>query len=289
MNGYVKIHRELCTHSIWLAEKFTRGQAWVDLILLANAQKGFVIKRGIEIPLERGELGWAMETLSKRWQWSRDKVRKFLKLLDKHGMIKLEITKVSCTINIKNYDHWQSDKWQLKRINKTYDSNTTNEQESNVKPTSNQHQTNVKRYTNNNDNEKKDNMKKRVLNTLTSEDLKKLKIKYPSMDIKDSYYKFVKYYTSMGKKFVDELAAVEFWILNDKNFDKEYESRIKYYRYICPKCKDKSTQPIIKGRYSFKRCDNCGAIKNRRSLTEEELNTFIQRQNSRISDTDKGA
>ena len=37
MKGYVKIHRELLEHPIWTSEKFTRGQAWADLILKANA------------------------------------------------------------------------------------------------------------------------------------------------------------------------------------------------------------------------------------------------------------
>ncbi|KKM27895.1 hypothetical protein LCGC14_1570130 [marine sediment metagenome] len=45
--GYIKLWRKLQNSSLWLDEKFTRGQAWVDLICLANHKNGYIRKRGV--------------------------------------------------------------------------------------------------------------------------------------------------------------------------------------------------------------------------------------------------
>ena len=76
--GYVKIWRSLQDSDFWLKEKFTRAQAWVDLIMLANHKQGFIRKRGIRINLRRGDVGYSVRELSNRWKWSRGKTLRFL-------------------------------------------------------------------------------------------------------------------------------------------------------------------------------------------------------------------
>jgi hypothetical protein len=34
--GYVSIHREIFDHWVWKEKPFSRGQAWIDLIMMAN-------------------------------------------------------------------------------------------------------------------------------------------------------------------------------------------------------------------------------------------------------------
>jgi hypothetical protein len=51
--GYIKLWRRLKDSDLWLKEKFTRGQAWVDLLMLANHREGHIRKRGIRIDLKR--------------------------------------------------------------------------------------------------------------------------------------------------------------------------------------------------------------------------------------------
>lgn len=36
MSGWIKIHRDILYHEIWSDKPFSKGQAWIDLILLAN-------------------------------------------------------------------------------------------------------------------------------------------------------------------------------------------------------------------------------------------------------------
>lgn len=55
MDGWIKLHRTLTMHELWTAEPFTRGQAWVDLLLLANHRPGHIRKRGILVEVERGQ------------------------------------------------------------------------------------------------------------------------------------------------------------------------------------------------------------------------------------------
>jgi len=107
MIGYVKIFRELCNHPIWVQEKFTRGQAWVDLILLAQHKEGYVRKRGIRIDLKPGQLAWSLKSLADKWRWSIGKVKRFLIELQTDGQIELQNTNVSTTITLLNYDKWQ--------------------------------------------------------------------------------------------------------------------------------------------------------------------------------------
>ena len=139
--GYVKLWRRLQNSSLWKQEKFTRGQAWVDLIMLANHKPGYIRVRGIKVDIDRGQLAHSELTLAKRWKWSRGKVRRFLKELTSNPVQQIEQQKNNLTslINIINYDQYQSDgttdghqtvhQTDTKRYTKRY----TNKNDKNVK------------------------------------------------------------------------------------------------------------------------------------------------------------
>ncbi len=107
--GYVKLWRKLQSTSLWKQEKFTRGQAWVDLILLANHKPGYIRIRGVKVEIKRGQLAHSELTLAKRWKWSRGKVRRFLKELASNPIHQIEQQKNNLTslISIINYDQYQ--------------------------------------------------------------------------------------------------------------------------------------------------------------------------------------
>jgi len=107
MDGWVKIHRQMSENDLWTCEPFSRGQAWVDMILLANHKPNFFYKRGVKVNVERGQLAWSELALSERWKWSRNKVRKFLKDLEKEHQIEQQKTNVTQIVTIKNYDKFQ--------------------------------------------------------------------------------------------------------------------------------------------------------------------------------------
>ena len=107
-NGWVTIHRDLLDHDLWLSEKFSRGQAWVDLILLANHKDGFFRCRGVQIKVNRGQCGHGSVALSKRWKWSRGKVIRFLKELESDSRIVQQKNNVTTLITIVKYDLYQA-------------------------------------------------------------------------------------------------------------------------------------------------------------------------------------
>lgn len=107
-SGYVSLYRSLAHSGLWMAEPFTRGQAWADLILLANYRDGFIRVRGNRIDVARGQVGYSALKLADRWQWSRGKVNRFLSELENDERIVQQKNKLSTLISIANYDEYQS-------------------------------------------------------------------------------------------------------------------------------------------------------------------------------------
>lgn len=110
MDGWIKIHRQLCENPIWLSEPFTDGQAWVDLLMLANNRPGVIKVRGIRIDIKSGSCGYSEQSLATRWKWSRGKVRRFLNFLVQQKMLQIEQQNnhVTTIISICKYDEYQT-------------------------------------------------------------------------------------------------------------------------------------------------------------------------------------
>ena len=108
-SDWFAVYRQLLESDLWLAESFTRGQAWVDLIGLARWKAGFLRVRGAKIDLDRGELGWSELSLAARWSWSRGKVRRFLKELERSQQIVQQKLPQTSRIRIVNYNAYQCD------------------------------------------------------------------------------------------------------------------------------------------------------------------------------------
>jgi hypothetical protein len=113
MEGWIKLHRQLLESDVWTCEPFSRGQAWVDLLLLANHKNSFFYKRGNKIDVKRGQLARSVVELSDRWKWSRSKVNKFLKDLEKEQQIIQQKTNVTQLVTLINYDEFQEKEQQI--------------------------------------------------------------------------------------------------------------------------------------------------------------------------------
>lgn len=118
MPGWIKLHRQICENEMWLSEKFTKSQAWIDLVLNANHKDGGFYVRGIFVPVKRGQIAWSEEFMAKRWRWSRNKVRRFifgLKTAQQAEQLKGHIISL---IIIKNYSKYQKTEQQTAHIPK---------------------------------------------------------------------------------------------------------------------------------------------------------------------------
>lgn len=107
--GWISLHRKLHNSQFWLSEPFTRPQAWVDLLMLANHKDGFIRVAGERITIKRGQCGWSSLRLSERWRWSRGKVLRFLSELEKiEQQIVQQKTARTTIITIINYNLYQT-------------------------------------------------------------------------------------------------------------------------------------------------------------------------------------
>lgn len=101
--SFVPIYRSLQDHWLWEDKPFSKGQAWVDLLMLANHKDKKRMLRGQMVTCKRGDVNTSMAELSKRWGWERGKVKRFLDLLQSDNMIVLNATTQRTTITIENY------------------------------------------------------------------------------------------------------------------------------------------------------------------------------------------
>ena len=92
---------------LWAAEKFTKAQAWVDLLLRANHRKRNIMLGMNEIEVDRGQLVTSQVKLSARWRWSRGTVNRFLNSLKKAHRIEHRTISNSTMITICNYNIYQ--------------------------------------------------------------------------------------------------------------------------------------------------------------------------------------
>ena len=109
MSGWIKLHRKITDNPLYFSEPFTRSMAWVDMLLIANHTDNFFFKRGIRVDIKTGQIGYDLDTLSKRWKWSRGKVERFLQMLEKDEQIVRQKTNVTTLISIVNYKEYQTD------------------------------------------------------------------------------------------------------------------------------------------------------------------------------------
>jgi|GEM_PF-921533 len=211
-DGWVKIHRRLSESDLWLSQPFTRGQAWVDLILLANHKDRTVWIRGIEIKVKRGQVARSIVNLKKRWSWSRGKVLRFISWLKAIHQIEHQKNNVTSLITIINYDMYQG--------------NGIADDTPNGTP--NGHQTDTKRVTNKNvKNEKNEKKKKKKIEKekkatevpsdfgLDEKMLAWVKQKGydEKIDVNLETENFITHHQSRGNKFLNHQAAWRNWII----------------------------------------------------------------------------
>lgn len=109
--GYVALHRSIQDHWVWkTSEKHpaSKGQAWADLILMANYAEGKVTQGNKYIKVRRGSFVTSTRKLGDRWHWSKDKVKRFLNALEADGMIQQKADTKRTIITLVNYDKLQS-------------------------------------------------------------------------------------------------------------------------------------------------------------------------------------
>lgn len=218
--GWICLHRQIFDNWIWEDKPFAYGQAWIDILLLANHEGNKFLLGNELISLERGEFVTSELKLMERWGWSKTKVRSFLRLLETDNMIERKSDHKKTTIKVLNYSTYNNSQT-TKRPPKDHEK-TTEEPQKN---------------TNNNDNNvNNDNNLSREETThtfgvygnvyLTEGELKELIKQYPD-DYKDMIENLSFYMRSRGKRYDDHFATMMRWKHDDakKQATKNYDYR----------------------------------------------------------------
>lgn len=106
--SYFRIDRGIQNHWLWEDKPFSRGQAWIDLILMATHTDKKTLYRGSLISRKRGEVYTSIEFLANRWGWSKNKVKRFLRTLEGEQMITTKGSTNGTTLTIEKYAFYQS-------------------------------------------------------------------------------------------------------------------------------------------------------------------------------------
>lgn len=107
-NGWIALHRSILDHWLWKDKPFSNGQAWIDLILLANHKDTKEFINGSLKVFKKGTVNRSIESLSSRWGWNRKKTRKFLNALEADEMVTVKVTTHGTTITLVNYSDFQT-------------------------------------------------------------------------------------------------------------------------------------------------------------------------------------
>ena len=105
--GYIKIERDIQEHWLWDEKPFDKKSAWIDLLLLARWKDGKDFHRGKIHDRKRGEVNCSLLWLAERWGWSRNRVKRFLTLLENDNMVSVKASTHDTTITIENYSKFQ--------------------------------------------------------------------------------------------------------------------------------------------------------------------------------------
>lgn len=105
--GWIALHRQIKDNMLWQDKPYSKGQAWIDLLLTANYVEKKILFDGGLLLVNRGSLVTSIRKLSDQWGWSKDKTSKFLRLLESDNMIVKNTNSKRTLITIVNYGFYQ--------------------------------------------------------------------------------------------------------------------------------------------------------------------------------------
>ena len=108
--GYVRIHRKMWDNPLFCpGERFDRRSAWLWILTHAKHAPGsFMMKDGLLIHLNRGQMFVSFTRLATTWGWDRKTVRRFLGTLETEKMITVTGHQKGHLITVLNYSKYQA-------------------------------------------------------------------------------------------------------------------------------------------------------------------------------------
>ncbi|MBC3887258.1 hypothetical protein GH810_02905 [Acetobacterium paludosum] len=105
--GWISLHRSIQDNWIWKDEPFDKRSAWIDILLMANFKENKFLLGNELVLVEAGSFITSEKKLMEKWKWSNTKVRNFLSVLEKDGMIIKKTDSKKSTLTVVNYKCYQ--------------------------------------------------------------------------------------------------------------------------------------------------------------------------------------
>ena len=106
-NGWIKLHRKILDCFIWQDKPYDKARAWIDLLLIAMHNDKKMLIDDEVVMIQRGSFMTSIVKLADRWGWSRNKVVRYLDMLESEQMLNTKRTQKGTLITIVKYDDYQ--------------------------------------------------------------------------------------------------------------------------------------------------------------------------------------
>ena len=120
-NGWLRINRKIREHWLWKDKPFSKGQAWIDMLLRASWEDKKELVGNTVIEIHPGQFITSEKTLMADWGWSKEKVRKFMMTLESDHMIDRKPDRKQTTVTIVNWGSFQIPQTTNQTTNQTAD------------------------------------------------------------------------------------------------------------------------------------------------------------------------
>lgn len=128
MQGWISLHRQIKDNFIWNDKPFSKGHAWIDILLRVNHQPNKVPIGNQVIDLIAGQTVWSIKDMATSWGWSRTKVDAYLKVLNREQMLDIKKTSKYTLLTVINWEMYQHEEGQksIKKASKKHQKSTNN-------------------------------------------------------------------------------------------------------------------------------------------------------------------
>lgn len=150
--GWISLHRQIQEHWVWKDKPFSKGQAWLDILMMVNHEDKKVLLGTELVEVKRGSRITSIRQLCDRWGWSNTKINSFLTVLENDGMLVVKSDTKKTVLTVVNYSDYQVSK------NEENDTETTEKRHGNDTETSQKHTNNNDNNENNENNDNKNNI-----------------------------------------------------------------------------------------------------------------------------------
>lgn len=105
--GWIKLDRNLLDHPLWKEKPFSKGQAWIDILLNTHWKASTDRVGGKKKKVKPGQRWTTLGALAERWGWHKEAVRRFLHQLECDGNVSLYVTADGTRLTVENWALYQ--------------------------------------------------------------------------------------------------------------------------------------------------------------------------------------